>query len=219
MPSVSSKPSFLNLIDDAQWTHFSDFSGWAEDDVANTGSSALGVRQLFLTSGGTASSTVSVQTPAVVGWSRGKGPSILDWSQRIVIRAMLYIGDSTTNGVIRFTLGKAAADGLGSPTDKCIGIVINDNALMGLTHEGTNANTEDLSTTLTDDIVYEIMMVSDGAGNVEWFVDGVSVGSRTDGPTGDSTAGHALLQSEVTNGADAAAQSFNIVNLNIYVGQ
>ena len=98
-------------------------------------------------------------------------------------------------------------------------MVVEDDALKGIAHNGTSEATVDLSTTLTANILTRVTIVSDGAGNIEWFVDGVSKGTTSAGPTGDSPSHAGLIQVEADNGGDAAGQGISLHSIKIYVEQ
>ena len=98
-------------------------------------------------------------------------------------------------------------------------MIVENAALKGLVHNGSAEATIDLATELTVNIVTRITIVSDGAGNIEWFVDGVSKGTSSAGPTGDSTNHAGLIQVEADNGGDAADQGISLHSIKIYVEQ
>ena len=77
----------------------------------------------------------------------------------------------------------------------------------------------DLSTTLTLMTTYRITIKSDGAGNVEWLVDGVSKGSSSAGPAVTGTADESCWQLETANNADVASQSLQVHDVKYYMEQ
>ena len=59
--------------------------------------------------------------------------------------------------------------------------------------------------------------MSDGNGNVEWYVNAASKGASSDGPTGDSVATEDVFQMESDNGGDTVAQNFYLQTVKIYM--
>lgn len=201
------------------WAHFHDFINWTSA-VAGTGSATLDIRRILLGTGATASSTALARfnqdRPL---WSSGVAGDVIDWSKRIIIIGMLEVGLSTTNGINRLTLGKNTTDGVAALTDKGIGIEVRNLALHGIVHNGTTGAAVNLSTSVTLSQCASVIIESDGAGNIEWFVDGLSVGTSAAGPIGSGTANRTILQLESTNGADAVAYNGNLGYAGVYVGQ
>ena len=215
--SFQAQPSFLALIDKQEWDIVIPH-GWT-NSVAGTGSVVSAFRRFHTLTGTTASSTALLRSGTNVAWNRGKQEDVLNWSKKIVIAVRFTSKANTTNGVTRFTFGKDNDNAMGALDDKGIGFQLANLTLSGIVHNGTTGASVDLSTALVDEIVTDIMIVSDGQGNVEWLFNGVSKGTSTDGPTGDGTANHICLQMEVENNADSAAQASHIQHIKIYVEQ
>lgn len=212
------QPRFLAIIDQGQWVDINNFQGTITAS-SGSGQAATGLRRALTRTGATAGSTASVRTDTTMGWSTGQGHNVLDWSKRIVLHAVFTPSDSTSNGISRLTLGKGSATGVGDLADKGIGLQIDQLALKGIVHDGTSGATVDLSATLTEGTTYAVTIVSDGSGNLEWFLDGASKGSSSAGPTGLATAGFVALQSEVDNGADSAFHELIVHDVKAYVEQ
>jgi len=219
-PKVTFTPSpkVLAFLDRDEWFISHDFADWTST-VAGTGSTTRSVRRALTLSGTTAAGTALLRNTTNMGWSAGKVRSILNWSKKIVFHAFISNPSSTTNGVSRLTFGKLSSNGVGDLAHKGIGIQLDADALKGIVHNGSSGATVDLSTTLTAGIVYKLTIVSDGAGNVEWFLDGVSKGTSSAGPTGDGATNKHIVQIETDNGADAAQQDLEMYSLKIYVEQ
>ena len=77
----------------------------------------------------------------------------------------------------------------------------------------------DLSTASVAGLVYRISIKSDGAENVEWFVNGASKGTSAGGPSAVGFGGESVIQIEVDNGGDAGQQFLHVTNAKIYVEQ
>ncbi len=182
----------------------SDWSG------ATTGSALVASavpRRINLSSGTTPNSTVYVQTGAVSGFSTGVDANVIDWSQRVLVTLKFSIRANTSTGIVRVTLGKASADGMGALNNRGIGIQIEQLSLKGHVHDGTSAATTAVLSTLTTNQAYQLLIVSDGAGNIEWFLDGTSIGTSAAGPSAAGVAGDCVFQLDVANGGNSAIQS------------
>ena len=216
--TLRTQSKFLAIIDQGQWVDLSNFAALLAA-TSGTGATAAGPRRAVTASGATAGSTASLRTHTEVGGSSGQDHEVIDWSKKIVLHAICASVDATTNGISRMTLGKGTGTGVGALASKGVGIQIEDLALKGVVHDGTTGATVDLSTALVDDRVYAVTIVSDGSGNVEWFLDGTSKGTSSGGPSGLAMTGACLLQMEVDNGADAAAQGLVVHDVKVYVEQ
>ena len=188
--------------------------------VAGTGSITTNHRFLKANSGGTATSTAIVRdgTGTNIGWSVGSDPSVLNWSKRVVWDFIFEIADNTSTGFCRVLWGPNGSDAIKDLDHKGIGIVVDNLALKLQTHDSTDLVEIAASptATLTVDLVYGMTIISDGAGNVEWFLNGVSQGTSAGGPVGNSDAAHHHMNLQAGNGANAANQS--IVVHSIYQG-
>jgi len=210
-------PKIQNLIDQHQW-------GSLELDelgpfVTGSGVTSHVARQARAGSGSTASSTAWVKSGTLLCWSAGQNLGVIDWTKPITLHLVLCMDAATTNGKSRVSWGKSAADGEGDLARKAIGIRVDNLGLKGIVHDGTSETTVDLSATLVENTTYRVMMKSDGSGNVEWFLDGVSKGSSSAGPTTTGTAGESVIQIESANNADAAAHTIRVADAKYYIEQ
>ena len=196
--TLRAQPKFLAIIDQGQWADLGNFSGTTAA-TSGSGQTASGVRRAFTRTGATAGSTASLRTDELMAWSSGRAQDVIDWSKRVVLHIVFSPAQSTTNGSSRVTLGKDGAAGVGALGNKGLGLQIDELALKGAVHDGTTGATVDLSTTLTGNSACVVTVVSDGSGNVEWFLNGVSKGTSTGGPAGLSASGFDVLQSEADN--------------------
>ena len=209
-------PKITALLDQQQWTDLSPI--WPTAAVTGSGGTSATLRRLAVDTGVSATSTALRRTGSDTCWSIGQGGTVLDWTKRIVLHFIIR-AVGTTNGVSRISLGKTTGDGMGNLARKGIGIRLDNLAVKGQAHNGTDLATVDLSTTLTGSNTYRLSITSDGAGNIEWFVDGVSKGSSTGGPSALGTAGESVIQIEADNGGDAAQQYLQIADAKLYVEQ
>ena len=189
---------------------------WTIGDIANTGAGAADLRSLRLNSGTTGSSTVSGHNNrADIGITAGVDRNVINWAKRIVVKVRFTPVDATTNGVTLFTLGKDLTVGIGDLTNAGIGFKISNLALAGHVHDGTSATTTSTFSTLTEDIVVDLVIVHDGnLPLVTWFLDGTNIGTSTAGPTAAGTAGDSIFQFEVAN-TDAAQQQIGVHELSV----
>ncbi len=153
------------------------------------------------------------------GWgSRNK----IDFREAITLRVELTAGAGTTNGNYWLWFGVNAqrdSTPTGASGNDLIGIRLDNKALKGICNDGSTATVVDLSTTLSSTSnVYVIVITSDGSGNIEWFVDGVSKGTSSAGPSSLSTAENGNIGHGTYNGGDAAAQTVYVYDLAIALG-
>lgn len=180
---------------------------WTIGDITNSGAGGGQQRSLRLDSGTTASSTVSGHMNRNdIGMTTGVGHDVIDWTKHILVHVRFNPQEATTNGISLFTLGKSTGDGVGDLNNRGIGFKISNLALAGHVHDGTSATTTSTFTTLTEKIVVDLLIISNGSGTVEWFLDGISQDTGTGGPSAAGTAADSIFQGEVDNGGDAAKQ-------------
>jgi hypothetical protein len=213
-----------DLLRQDQWVVLQGFGGISGGFTTGSGLNSEQFRSVFVDTGETASST-AYRRPAVgaedngAGWSTGVDGKRVDWSKPLVVQWTLSHLEGTANGVTRLTWGKNAEDGMGALANAGVGIQIDDTALKGVAHDGASPNTVDLNTNLSAGIVYRITIVSDGTGNVEWFVNDTSAGTSTGGPSAVGDVGDEILQIEVDNGVDASRQATRLHSTGIYITQ
>ena len=141
--------SIREILDEDQWMEVSNFSN-ASQVVTGSGLTTRVWRRMQVNTGTTIGSTAIARTVAGTSFSRGKATDIMDWSKQVIIYLTFTNKNNTTNGVTRFTLGKNTSEGVGALSDKGIGIQVDNLALKGLVHDGTDGAIVDLSTTLVD---------------------------------------------------------------------
>jgi hypothetical protein len=110
----------------------------------------------------------------------------LNWSRRVVVAARIVRSSisPSSESIFRVTIGEVQNSNTGDPAVAAIGIkVVGSGAMEILAHDGTSLTTFSTSHTPSVNQAFDLILVSDGAGNVEAFVNGSSVGSTTGGPT------------------------------------
>ena len=179
--------------------------------VTGSGSYTNTLGRLSASSGTTASSNSRVSTGTLTCLSPGQAQWILDWAKRCVLRFNFTVINATTNGISRAQWGRSGdVNDLANLDAKGIGIRIDNLALKGLAHNGTSLRVVNLNTTLVAGTTYRMRIVSDGAGNVEWFLDGVSKGTSAAGPSSAGSLPNTSIQITAENGADAVQVQFDL---------
>jgi hypothetical protein len=109
-----------------------------------------------------------------------------NWSRRVVVatRIVRAAASPSSDSIFRVTIGEVQGSNTGDPAVAAIGIkVVGSGAMQILAHDGISLTTFSTSHTPANSQAFDLILVSDGAGNVEAFVNGSSVGSTTGGPT------------------------------------
>ena len=128
----------------------------------------------------------------------------IDWSKRVVFGGRFTRNTITpdTNSVFRYTLGRVVAQ---TPsdilnTDKQVGIKVSGGGVIQLMcANGTTLSTVNSSFTPTNNSAYDVVITSDGAGNVVLYVNGSSVATSTGGPTSAQSGVYDTISFEVQN--------------------
>jgi hypothetical protein len=121
-----------------------------------------------------------------------------NWSKRNVFA--LRIQDMVLGGgTMRIYYGPVASTWAGgSLAVKGLGFELVGNSLSATVHNGTT-NTTSSAVTTTNYQAYNVLMESDGAGGVRWWVNGVEQTALTGGPTGMSGQDSYGIVTEVIN--------------------
>ena len=175
--------------------------------VAGTGNGEAAPRRLNAATGTTSSSGYTRRMGTNnFAWFKGIQNNLINWSKRIIFVIRFQTStERTTNGVSRILLGPTLADGAKALDDKGIGIEVRNAALYAAAHDGSSDRTADAGEAMTENITYTVVITSDGSGNVEWFLDGTSTHSISNGPTGNSTANHNNVNVQTENNSDSAS--------------
>jgi hypothetical protein len=132
--------------------------------------------------------------------------TLLDWSKPIIFGAKLsnVEVDFEPDKVQRIIWGASIGYTHDDPTNLCVGFRFENGTVFGFCHDGTTYTEPVSESTILPALravaqrsYYSVFITSDGAGNIEWFVDGASIGTSSAGP---STVGG-------TNQSDIAIQA------------
>ena len=139
-------------------------------------------------------------------WINGPGFSQngIDFSRQVTLGfAFTVISSSGATSDFYVRLGELAGTS-GTLVNDGIGIRINNLTMTGLVHNGTALNTSATLKTLTaGSITTWVVIQSDGAGNVAFYIDGTLAATLTGGPT-VSQSNNSTFAIEALNGATAA---------------
>lgn len=210
------------MLKNAFWEKLG-FDRFSIETKTGSGTSAINLgHRMYVNSGTTgASYCARSMTAGCQGLSIGSLYTIINWSLPFGLSVTLSRSDTTTNGKMWVCIGTnpTAVPTNADPATKSIGIRVDADVLKGVCHNGTDLDVVDLSTTLAVNQVYKIDVISDGAGNVAWYADGVLAGASTGGPTGNGSVNCNDVVFWTTNGPDAAVQILYVYVIKIISGE
>lgn len=127
----------------------------------------------------------------------------------------------STNGLFRTIIGRS--NGAGALDQKGMGFGLiyasaTTGSIVGYAHNGSSLTTTSALTTIdtsTTGYCHQVVGISDGAGNVYFFVDRVYAGTTTGGPTTIGQNGNYVV-AEVLNNADSATNQFQLSSVRIW---
>jgi hypothetical protein len=166
----------------------------------------------------------AVASAPVVNTSRGLGyASAYDFSKRVVFgsRIARNVVSPDANSVWRLSIGKFVATAtIGDLAGRGLMIkVAGSGALQLLVHNGTALTTTTSSFTPSNASTYDVIVVSDGAGNATLYVNGSSVATSSGAPiTAGSVSNNGLhFETENTSVITGSPQSICISNTFVQV--
>ena len=159
---------------------------------------------------------------AIVNTSRGGAyNSGIDWSKRVVFggRFSRNVTSPDTNSVFRYTLGRFASpipsDILA--TDKQVGIKVSGTSAMQLMcANGSALATVTSSFTPSNASAFDVVVTSDGAGNVALYVNGSSVATSTGGPTSTQGAFYNNVTFEAQNTSTISGGAMSVLGTDFF---
>lgn len=176
--------------------------------VTGTGSAVHIARQWSTATGATAGSTALSRNSSVTGWSRGGPGSVINWSNPIRWTIFFTVNPATTNGIHRWSMGKATSSGVGNCAVRCIGFSVSNLTVALMTHNGTTFTATPFAGVLNTDVMYRLTIENDGNGTCTATLIGAvsteTVSNTTTCPVGLGLGGQTVVQLESENGADAA---------------
>jgi len=208
-PDAITSDNFFFALASNRYFIASDFDRWT---MASTGTGAIS----------TATATagyLTIATNVTAGneaWGKvstdgQRWKQLISFSKQVRLSARIVNAGSSANTVFRCLLGKDSSEGVGALASAGIGFELRHQTLWLVGHNGTTAteyNTGEIITSSSN--IVDIIVESDGAGNLEIFNAGVSVGTTTGGPTGNTANNHTYIYAEVENNADAANASLRV---------
>ena len=180
----------------------SDAADWAVG-VSGSGVTTLRPGRMTTDSGGATGVARISQSDSWMANTRGSAPNVINWGRRILLKLRFTVGTGGVNGISRIALGKTTAEASGDLAAAGIGIKVTTLALAGQVHSGAALTTTATLATLVAVQVYDLLIISRGSGTVEWFLDGVSIGTSAGGPTAAGTADNSCFRLESTSSATA----------------
>lgn len=151
--------------------------------------------------------------------------SRFDFSEPLAFGARLSqnsTGTIDTNSVFRIAIGKSATFVVGNPTSAQYVIMVRiagGSALELVVANGTTLTTVTSSYTPSNESAFDLLVTSDGAGNVTAYVNGSSVATTNAGPIIDSTITSPITMSvevENTTTLTNTRSSYMTTNFNLY---
>jgi hypothetical protein len=128
----------------------------------------------------------------------------IDWSKRVIFggRFSRNVTTPDTASSFRFGLGRFSGQAPSdiTSTDKQVGIKVSGSgAIVLYVANGSALSTVTSSFTPSNASTYDVVIVSDGSGNVTLFVNGSSVATSTSGPTSSQGTNYNTITFEVQN--------------------
>jgi hypothetical protein len=179
------------------------------------------------TASGRATFMNTFYSAAFMSMSSKSNSNIIDWSKKIWVFGTAILGRSSylgnANTVTRVNLGGRSANATGNLTQKGIGFfkVGGTGTFINLTvHNGTTLTSVASSVTLASDATVHYIIYSDGAGNVQLYLDGTLAASTTAGPTGSGTSGHNIYEEQIESATSSGSfSSMHIAGAGIYMSR
>jgi hypothetical protein len=208
---------------------FQDFSLAWWSVIPGTGSSVSGgaftaySHLIFIDSGSTANGTsIGYLNAAGAATSLfGRGSSSIDFSKRRAFAFRISRDQgAAANGIFRAVLGPYVSSVVAGGTalaSRGISVELRgtSSAIWLVVHDGTTRT--EVDSTQTYSAPCDLLVDSDGAGNVKLFRDGTQIASTSGGPTA-ATPAAGSVRYEVTNGGSAARYAFFVSFIRVLVG-
>ena len=126
----------------------------------------------------------------------------IPWGSRVRVSFKTMLIGADANTIARYQFGESFSKTTVSDLDqKGFGIKIENLSVKCLAHNGTILTTSAALFTATQYRMFTVLFDSDGAGNVNLYINGTSVGTTTGGPTTAGTTNNTAINVSATNGA------------------
>ena len=185
-------------------------------------------RELYTTSTSVAGRATWFSSSYAGDFANISSPSnarVINWSKRVWIFGVAILGRGSylgnANTICRVNLGGRTSSATGNLTTKGIGFfkVGGTSTFVNLTvHNGTTLTNVATSVTVASDASVHYVIYSDGAGNVQLYLNGTLAASTTAGPTGDSTAGANIYEEQIESAtSNGALSSMHVAGAGVYI--
>jgi hypothetical protein len=119
--------------------------------------------------------------------SIGKASGVINYDKRVCLSVLMTSNQYVSDSNIRCLLGKSLTDNNGNLAGKGIGVRVTGTGVLELqVHDGTTLTNVSSSFTPVANQAFDVLVDSDGSGNVTLYVNGSSVATSSAGPTGNS---------------------------------
>lgn len=166
--------------------------------------------------GTTSGSRAQLAFPTIIGsvFLMNSVSSVLcDFSKRFTAGFALNWISSSTNGKIFVRIGENSSTS-GDLSDRGFGICIANTSLVGQTHNGTTKTDSSSLATMSSNNTTYVIIQSDGAGNVAFYINGSLAATLANGPT--ANGGNAFgIAVEALNGSDSSSSRLQISPIQI----
>lgn len=175
----------------------------------DSGSTANGTSMLWLNSAGSSTALMGI------------GSTSIDFSKRRAFWCRIQRDqNAAANGIFRVVMGPqvtAAASGGTALASRGISVELRgtSSAIWLVVHNGTTLTEVDSGQTYSSQC--DLLVDSDGSGNVKLYRNGTQIASTTSGPTA-ATASTGSVRYEVTNGGSTARYTFFVSFLRVFLG-
>lgn len=184
-------------------------AGWSES-YTNSGTFTA-APSYQMTKTGTDPSSVSRFAASFYGFS---GSLVeyhkMDWDKKLYLACVIRRKGSDSESMHRLQIKQSSGEG--AVTAKGIGWKIDNLSVYGESY-GTELGEVDLSTVLTQDRAYRLLLIHYPAEKIEWYIDGVLVGTQATIakiPSGQATAVNTIVHSSI-NGVTGGVLNYFVL--------
>lgn len=199
----------------ARWDYFWSASNTVST-VSGSGSTNKNNFAADVQTGATSSSRAQLAFPTSISsvfLASGVNSAYCDFSKRFTVGFAILWVSSSANGKFFLRIGENSTS-TGDLSGRGFGICIANTSLVGQTHNGTTKTDSASLATMSSNNTTYVIIQSDGAGNVAFYINGSLATTLTNGPTanGGTTFGIAV---EALNGSDSSSSRLQISPIQI----